>query len=164
MEGIFNILKAEGIELTDEVKKKINKSLSSEYKSIAEYSNLKKKIEDLNCQIQDQTKISEEMEALKSKNNEISKLYEESINNQYKLQALKSGINDKFVDFVTSDVLKNKKDNEEFNTVLDKYIKDNPQYLTTNTNFHISTTPQSKNKTELKSSNDLINNLIRGIY
>lgn len=161
MEGIFNILKAEGIELSDDVKKKINKSLSTEYKSIVEYSNLKKKLEDLSTQIQSQDAVAQEMETLKSKNEELNKLYEDSKTNYYKLQVLKSGINDRFVDFVTSEVKGMVNSKKDFNKALEEYKNDNPQFLNEQKKINISTTPTIGNKSELTDTNRLINDFIR---
>lgn len=161
MEGIFNILKSDGIEISDETKKKITKSLSSEYKSIVEYNNLKKKLEDLNIKVEEKTNLENELNNLKEKNNELNKLYSESKNTGYKFDVLKKGVNEKFVDFVTSDILKNKTEEQNFTDLLNSYVKDNPQYLTENY-ISVSTTPKVKENNTVIGTNEIINKLIRG--
>lgn len=161
MEGIFNILKSDGIEITDETKKKIIKSLSSEYKSIVEYNNLKKKLEDLNVKVEEKTNLENELNNLKNKNEELSKLYNDSKNTGYKFDVLKKGVNEKFVDFVTSDILKNKTEEQNFTDLLNSYVKDNPQYLTENY-ISVSTTPKVKKNNTVIGTNEIINKLIRG--
>lgn len=162
MEGIFNILKSDGIEITDETKKKIIKSLSSEYKSIVEYNNLKKKLEDLNIKVEEQSNTLKELDNLKNKNEELSKLYNDSKNTGYKFDVLKKGVNEKFVDFVTSDILKNKTEEQNFTDLLNSYVKDNPQYLTENY-ISLSTTPKVKENNTVMGTNEIINKLIRGV-
>lgn len=161
MEGIYNILKDAGIELTDEVKKKITKSLATEYKSISEYSNLKKKIEDLSSKLESKTNLESELEKLKGENSKVSKLYEEMKNSSYKYDTLKNGVNERFVDFVASDVLKNKREDEDFSEALTRYIGDNPQFLNNNY-MSVSTAPKTEIISDVTSSNDMINKLIRG--
>lgn len=168
MEGILNILANSGIELNEEVKSKITKSLASEYKTIAEYSKIKKKLEDTNSMLSDSNKkleskstLEKDLEKLRGENSKLHKLYEDSKNNEYKFDVLKTGVNEKFVDFVTTDILKNKTDEQDFKELLNSYIEDNPQYL--NNNFmKVSTTPQSNNPSDISSSSDMINKLIRG--
>lgn len=162
MEGIFNILKSEGIELSDEVKKKINKSLSSEYKSIVEYNNMKNKIEEMTNQLSEQDKINKEFNQLRKKHDELSKLYDDSKTMGYKYDALKKGVNEKFIDFVTADILKNKSEEQDYSVLLDDYINKNPQYLNDNKFMTISTTPQPNTTSGMSTTNDIINKLIRG--
>lgn len=168
MEGILNILSNEGIELSEEVKSKITKSLASEYKTIAEYSKLKKKLEDANSMLNEsnmkldtKSNLEKDLEKLKGENSKLYKLYEESKNQTYKFDVLKNGVNEKFVDFVTADILKNKSEDQDFKELLSSYIENNPQYL--NNNFlSVSTSPQSNNQSESTTSSDMINKLIRG--
>lgn len=166
MEGIFNILKSEGIEIPEETQKKLNKKIVSEYKSINEYNDLKKKLEESNNKISEFSNTQNEIDTLKQKNEELSKLYKESQLTGYKFQALKSGVNEKFVDFVTSEVMNNTNDTNDFNKALEAYNKDNPQFLTSNykQNISVSTTPNISNKTQTQSNNDLMNRIIRGTY
>lgn len=162
MEGIFNILKSEGIEISDEVKKKINKSLSTEYKSIVEYNNIKNKIEEMTNQLSEQDKINKEFNHLRKKHDELSKMYQDSKTMTYKYDALKKGVNEKFIDFVTSDILKNKTDEQDFSSLLDNYINENPQYLNDNKFISVSSAPKPNKTAEISSTNDIINKLIRG--
>lgn len=168
MEGILNILSSEGIELSEEVKSKITKSLATEYKTIAEYSKLRKKLEDANTMLSDsntklesKSSLEKDLEKLRGEHSKLCKLYEESKNNAYKLDVLKTGVNEKFVDFVTSDILKNKADDQDFAELLSSYIDNNPQYLSNNF-MSVSTSPQSNNPSDATTSSDMINKLIRG--
>lgn len=168
MEGILNILANEGIELSEETKSKITKSLANEYKTIAEYSKLKKKLEDANSMLSDsnmkldqKSSLEKDLEKLRGENSKLLGLYEESKNQTYKFDVLKNGVNEKFVDFVTADILKNKGEDQDFKELLSNYIENNPQYL--NNNFlSVSTSPQSNNQSETTTSSDMINKLIRG--
>lgn len=161
MEGIFNILAGEGIEIDSEIKKKLNKKIASEYKSIAEFSELKKKLDDSNSKILEYQNLSNEIEELKSKNTELNKIYEVARLDGFKLKTLKSGVNEKFVDFVTSEIMKNSNE-ENFSEALENFNKENPQYISSQT-VKISTTPSIQNKSENSiSTNELINNFIRG--
>ena len=162
MEGIYNILKSEGIEIDEETKNKINKKLSAEYKSITEYSNLKKKLEDANSKLSEYTSINDELTLLRNKHDEVNKLYEDSKKYQYKLQVIQAGIDDKFVDFVSSEVQSRVNGKKDFAKALEEYKTENPQFLNKQPVVNISTTPSVENKSELTDTNNLINNFIRG--
>lgn len=162
MEGIFNILASEGIEIEAEMKKRLNKKISSEYKTIAEFSELKKKLEESNNKALEYQNLSKELEDLQAKNTELNKLYESAKIDGLKLYTLKSGVNEKFVDFVTSEVLKKSNEGENFAQALENFNKENPQYISAPT-VKVSTTPFMQNKTENgMTSNELINEFIRG--
>lgn len=164
MEGIYNILASEGIEIEEDVRKRLNKKIAAEYKSIAEFSDLKKKLEDSMNRLSEYSNISQDMEKLKSENENISKMYQESKINEYKFHTLKSGVNEKFVDFVTSEVMKGLNDDISFTDALDSYNKQNPQYINfSSTGIKLSTSSSMQNQTEANlNTNDYVNNLIRG--
>lgn len=165
MEGIFKMLESEGIEVNDEVKKRLNKKIASEYKTIAEFSELKRKLEETTEKVSKYSNIENELNTLKNKNDELSKLYETSKTNEYKLYALKKGINEKFVDFVTSEVLNQTNEEKDFKSAFEEYSKDNPQYMNSQNSVKLSTTPKLENKSEFNgSSNEAINNFIRGKF
>lgn len=162
MEGIFNILASEGIEIEAEMKKRLNKKISSEYKTIAEFSELKKKLEESNNKALEYQNLSKDIEDLQNKNSELNKQYETAKIDSFKFHTLKSGVNEKFVDFVTSEVLKTSNNGTDFVEALGNFNKENPQYICTPT-VKVSTTPLMQNKTENGiTSNELINNFIRG--
>lgn len=164
MEGIFNILKNEGIEVAEDTQKKISQKLSSEYKSIAEYSNLKRKLEEATAKISQYTSLNDELSDLRTKHDEISKMYEDSKKYKYKLEAIQSGINDKFADFVVSEVQTRTNGKKDFTKALEEYKAENPQFLNNDNKpvLNISTTPNIGNKTELHDINKLMNDYIRG--
>lgn len=164
MEGIYNILASEGIEVAEDVRKRLNKKIAAEYKSIAEFSDLKKKLDDSLHRLSEYSNISQDMEKLKSENENISKLYKESKINEYKLSTLKSGVDEKFVDFVTSEVMKGLKEDITFSDALDSYNKQNPQYVNySKQGIKLSTTPIMQNQTEANfKTNNYVNDLIRG--
>lgn len=165
MEGIFNILKNEGIEVAEDVQKRINQKLISEYKSIAEYSNLKRKLEEANNKLSEYTNLNNELSDLRTKHDEVYKLYEDSKKYKYKLEVIQAGINDKFADFVVSEVQGKTNGKKDFTKALEEYKTENPQFLNSNDNkpvLNISTTPNIGNKTELNDMNKLMNDYIRG--
>lgn len=166
MEGIFKMLESEGIEVEEEAKKRLNKKIASEYKTIAEFSDLKRKLEEKAEENSKYSDIEKQLEALKTKNDELYKLYEAGKSNEYKLYALKNGIDEKFLDFVTSEVLNKTDEQKDFKSAFEEYSKENPQYMTSSQNsVKLSTTPNIENKTEFNgSSNEVINNFIRGKY
>lgn len=162
MEGIFNILSGEGIEIDAETKKRLNKKISSEYKTIAEFSEVKKKLEESNNKVLEYQNLSKDFEELQNKNSELNKRYEAAKVDSLKLHTLKSGVNEKFVDFVTSEVMKKTNDGQDFVKALGDFNKENPQYICT-PSVKVSTTPIMINKTENgMASNELINEFIRG--
>lgn len=162
MEGLYNILKNEGIEIPDEIRKKINKKISSEYKTISEYNSLKEKINEYDNKMIESDNLKKEYEKIKNSYDEVNKLYENSKINEYKLEVMKSGIDNKFSDFVTSEVMKQVNDEKDFKTALKDYNKENPQYLKSTTQVNLSTNPSNNNKTNVFKPNDLINKFIRG--
>lgn len=166
MEGIFNILKSEGIEIEEETQKRLNKKIVAEYKSINEYNDLKKKLEESNNKISEFSKTKDEIDTLRQKNEELSKLYKDSQITGYKFKALKSGVNEKFVDFVTSEVMNNTSETQDFATALESYNKENPQFLTSNykQNISVSTTPAISNKSQTETTHDIMNKIIRSKY
>ena len=79
--------------------------------------------------------IDEIKEALNSINgykNQITEL-EKQVNegklNHCKVQALKAGIDDEFVDFVVDKINKQVTDKEDFKTLLEKFKSEHPRYL-----------------------------------
>lgn len=166
MEGIFKMLESEGIEIGEEAKKRLNKKIASEYKTIAEFSDLKRKLEETAEKNSKYSDIEGKLEDLKIKNDELVKLYEAGKTNEYKLYALKNGIDEKFLDFVTSEVLNKTNKEKDFKSAFEEYSKQNPQYMTSSQNsVKLSTTPNIENKTEFNArANEAINNFIRGKY
>lgn len=164
MEGIFKILASEGIEIDEDTRKKLNKKIASEYKSIAEFSELKRKMEEANTKLNDYSEISKSVETLKNENAELNKLYEASKTSEWKLEALKNGVNVNFVDFVTYEVMKNMSEDTKFTDALEAYTKSNPQYTTLQQpGIKVSTTPIVSNPTEKNlRPGEYINDFIRG--
>lgn len=161
MEGIFKILENEGIQIPEESKKILNKKIASEYKTIAEFSSLSKKYEDANAKISEFSNIINERDSLKTKNQELSKLYEDSKVDGYKLAVSKRGVDDDFIDFVTDTVLKKVDGNTDFNTALESFIKDNKKYMSSNPKLTLSTTPTAESKADFNSINEIMNKFIR---
>lgn len=161
MEGIFKILENEGIQVPEESKKVLNKKIAAEYKTIAEFSSLSKKYEDANKKISEFSNVQNELDTLKTKNDELSKLYENSKVDGYKLAASRRGIDDDFIDFVTYTVLKKVDENTDFNTALEEFVKDNKKYMASNPKLTLSTTPNVESKADFHNVNEIMNNFIR---
>lgn len=60
---------------------------------------------------------------------ELEKQVSEGKINRCKVQALKAGIDDEFVDFVVDKINKQVTDKEDFKTLLDKFKSEHPRYL-----------------------------------
>ncbi len=162
MEGIFNILKSEGIEVPEESQKELTKKISSEYKSIAEYNNVKKKVENLQTRINELSSLEDKINELNGDREKFKKMYEDSRMYEYKLDTLKSGVNDKFVDFVTSETLKNVNEETDYKKALKLFLKENKQYLNNVPTMNVSTTPEIQNRSDNLSVNEIMNKFIRG--
>lgn len=161
MEGIFKILENEGIQIPEESKKILNKKIAAEYKTIAEFSSLAKKYEDANSKISDFSNIRNELDSLKSKNDELNKLYESSKFDGYRLAAFRRGVDNDFIDFVADTVLKKVDENTDFNTALNSFLSENKQYLANNPKFIVSSTPKAEIKSNFSKIDDIMNNFIR---
>lgn len=166
MEDIFSILASEGIELTDEAKKNVKKKISSEYKTIAEYSNLKAKFEDATRKLSDLDSLNTKLENLTNENAELTKFKNEANLNACKYKILQSGVNERFVDFVNSEVQKQVNESNSFEDVLKNFIETNDQYLNVQKSEPqavVATSPSFMNKSELMPSTDeIMNRYLRG--
>lgn len=158
MEGIFKILESEGINVSDELRPKLNKKIFSEYKTIAEYSDLKKKLEEYKSKENEYSSISSELEALKKRNAELSQINTETSN---RMAVINSGVDDDFVDFVTHSAMKNVNEKTDFNKSLEDFLNNNKQYLKSTPKVTLSTYAGSESKADMSSINQMMNNFIR---
>ncbi len=82
---------------------------------------------------------------------------------EYKVEAMKSGFDDKFVDFIVHELKGKVSENETFPSLLEKFKSENPQYLKNQSSgIKISTAPNFENSFRGQNASEIINDLIRG--
>ena len=91
----------------------------------------------------------EKIEAVTNYEKQVSDLQKQiaqAKNLEYKVQAMQSGIDDKFVDFAIHELQSKVTDTENFSSLLAKFKEENPQYLRTQSGVKFSTAPNFENK------------------
>lgn len=143
VKDIYELLQDAGVEMSEESKAEFNKEFRKNYKNVTEFNNkinqitgerddYKTKYDDLlasntnnDTQI---TELTNQLNDYKSKYETVSKDYEFEKNQGL---VLEKGIDKKYAKFVVSEVSGKVDDNTDFNTALQNYITENPQYKTT---------------------------------
>ena len=119
---------------------------SEEYKNFMEWKknnqNDSEKIADLQLSVD---KLTKENNLLKATN-----------------KVAKSDVKPEFVKFVTSEVMGLVNDTTDFDTALKNYKKDNSQYFGETVVKKVQSSPTLVGGTKPKTTNDIMNNLIRG--
>lgn len=138
-----------------EVGKKINESTEDKETITTlkkEIKSLKADNENLKTTVEDNKKSLENLETLTNENKDL------------KAQAKMSGSNVKkeFSKFVTSEVQALVNDDVDFDKALETYKKDNPQYFGDVVVKKVQSSPSLQNGDQPQTTNDIMNNLLRG--
>ena len=94
---------------------------------------------------------------------ELEKQVNEGKNNQYKVQVLKAGIDEEFLDYVVDKLKKEVSEKEDFKTVLEKFKEKHPRYLkqAENRQIRVNTAPNLENISKGKNFSEKFNEIIR---
>jgi len=122
-----------------------------EYKEkVADYEN---QVKELNGKIDDNNKSLENLQNLTNENKDL----------KAELQMTGSKVKSEFSKFVKNEIMSKVNDEHDFNSVLEDYKKENPQYFGDTVVKKVQTSP-SLNTGEGKpqSTNDIMNDILRG--
>lgn len=135
-------------EREERVKRKAEKAVLNEF-GVNSFDEIKEKLSSIDD-------YQKQIDALKSEINK-SKI------NEYKLEVLKNGFDEKFVDFIAHELNGKVSENEDFSNVLSKFKEENPQFLKSQENgIKFSTAPNFESKVQQPiNSYELMDNLIR---
>ena len=99
----------------------------------------------------------------KNQISELEKQVSEGKINQYKVQVLKAGIDEEFVDYVVDSLQKQVTEKEDFKTLLDKFKSEHPRYLRQSEYKQIKVNTSSNFESANKSKNfsEQFNDIIR---
>lgn len=128
-----------------------------EYKNQVEtYKNeidgYKKDIESLNKTIEEDKTNLENYQNVTKENNTL----------RTQLQLSDSNVKKEFNKFVTSEIMAQVNEENDFATVLENYKKENPQYFGETVVKKVQTSPELTGGTKPQSTNDIMNDLLRG--
>lgn len=102
---------------------------------------------------------SEKMNELVTNNNN---LVNENKMLKAQIKVDSSNVKKEFSRFVTSEVMNLVDDNTDFDKALDKFKKDNPQYFGDVIVKKVQSSPSLQNGDQPQTTNDIMNNLLRG--
>lgn len=128
-----------------------------EYKNQVEtYKNeidgYKKDIESLNKTIEEDKTNLENYQNVTNENNTL----------RTQLQLSDSNVKKEFNKFVTSEIMAQVNEENDFATVLENYKKENPQYFGETVVKKVQTSPELTGGTKPQSTNEIMNDLLRG--
>ena len=120
----------------------------------------KEEIMDLNDKVKEyETKIDETSKSLEN----LEMLTNENRDLKAQVQMNGSNVKKEFSKFVTSEVMSKVDDDNDFATVLESYKKENPQYFGDSVVKKVQSSPVlTGGNTQPQTTNDLMNNLLRG--
>ncbi len=116
---------------------------------ISEYKNT---IDELNKTIEDDKTNLENLQTVTNENKDL----------KAQLQMSDSNVKKEFSKFVTSEVMAQVNEENDFASVLENYKKKNPQYFGETVVKKVQTSPELTGGTKPQSTNDIMNDLIRG--
>lgn len=112
------------------------------------------KMNDLNAKLEENNKSLENLQTLTNENKEL----------KTQIQMSNSKVKKEFEKFVTSEIMNSVDDEHDFQSVLDNYKKENPQYFGDSVVKKVQSSPVLSGGTpQPQTTNDIMNNLIRGI-
>ena len=132
-------------EQVDELKTDIN-SLTEE---LEENKNV---IDELNTSISEKDESLKNLENITNENNDL----------QMQLRMRDSNVKKEFLKFVTSEIKGNMGEEDNFEDVLNHYKEENPQYFGETVVKKTQTSPDLLSENVPTSTNDIMNNIIRG--
>ena len=103
---------------------------------------------------------SERISELTSLNEQLTK---ENATLKATNEVAKSDVKPEFIKFVTNEVMSLTNDTTDFETALKNYKKDNPQYFGEIVVKKVQSSPTLVGGTKPQTTNDIMNNLIRGV-
>ena len=108
----------------------------------------------------EQEKNEELMNQLKANNGTLT---DENAKLKAQIQIMNSNVKKEFVKFVTSEIMSQVDDKNDFDTVLKSYKKDNPQYFGDTVIKKTQTSPSlNAGGDKPQTTNDIMNNILRG--
>ena len=133
------------------------KQMTSYRQKVAELQTQQKdyesKITELNKKIETDTKSLESLQSITNENKDL----------RAELQMGESKVKSEFSKFVKNEVLSRVNDDTDFQTALEGYKKENPQYFGDTVVKKVQTSPSlNTGGTQPQSTNDIMNDIIRG--
>lgn len=109
--------------------------------------------------------IKEKLGAIDDYKKQVDELRAEVNNskiNGYKVEVLKNGFDEKFVDFIVYSLKDKVNENEDFSTVLSKFKGENSQFLRSSNPIKYSTAPNFETSPSVKDSHSRMNAFFSG--
>lgn len=140
-------------ETIDTIMAEYGKNVQGLKEQIEEYKGYKTENENLSKQLEEKEKSMKGFEDVSNEN--------KSLKAQLKLN--ENNIKKEFSKFVTSEIMSQVDDKNDFDTVLKSYKKDNPQYFGDTVIKKTQTSPSlSAGGDKPQTTNDIMNNILRG--
>jgi len=112
------------------------------------------KMSDLNAKLEENNKSLENLQNVTNENKEL----------KTQIQMSNSRVKKEFEKFVTSEIMANVDEDHDFESVLDNYKKENPQYFGDTVVKKVQSSPVLSGGTpQPQTTNEIMNNLLRGI-
>lgn len=145
-------------EQTDKIMAEFGKTITTYRDKVVEMQKQKKdyesQISELNAKLDENSKSLENLQTLTNENKEL----------KTQIQMSNSKVKKEFEKFVTSEIMNSVDDEHDFESVLDNYKKENPQYFGDSVVKKVQSSPVLTGGTpQPQTTNDIMNNLIRGI-
>jgi hypothetical protein len=134
-------------EREERIKHKVEKSFLSDL-GVNSFDEVKKAFNSLDS-------YKKQVDELK---NEVSKSKE----SERKLEVLKQGFDEKFVDYIVHELNNKSTENEDFSVLLQKFKDENSQFLKNNTSIKFNTSPNFETSGKLKDSHQRMNDFFSG--
>lgn len=140
-------------ETIDTIMAEYGKNVQGLKEQIEEYKSYKTENENLSKQLEEKEKSMKGFEDISNEN--------KSLKAQLKLN--ENNIKKEFSKFVTSEIMSQVDDKNDFDTVLKSYKKDNPQYFGDTVIKKTQTSPSlNAGGDKPQTTNDIMNNILRG--
>ena len=140
-------------ETIDTIMAEYGKNVQGLKEQIEEYKGYKTENENLSKQLEEKEKSMKGFEDVSNEN--------KSLKAQLKLN--ENNIKKEFSKFVTSEIMSQVDDKNDFDTVLKSYKKDNPQYFGDTVIKKTQTSPSlNAGGDKTQTTNDIMNNILRG--
>ena len=131
------------------------KNVTKYREAIDEYKNqlntYEDTINDLNGKLEDNSKNLEDLQNLRNENTDL----------QAQLQMSGQNVKKEFSKFVKNEVLSMVDDNTDFETALNEYKQENPQYFGETQVIKTSSSPSLVNDSQPQTTNNIMNDIIR---
>ena len=137
-------------ELIDTIMAEHGKHITGLKEQVDEY---KTKVSELTSKIDENTKSLENLQSVTSERDDL----------KAQLQMSNSNVKKEFSKFVTSEIMAQVNDDNDFASVLETYKKDNPQYFGDTIVKKVQSSPSlNTGGNQAPTSNDIMNDIIRG--